>query len=93
MTIPFNEDNRLKMLLVAEDLTGTCKRLEDSLTAVFLGEDSEEEVDLADFDIELLRVLDDQVMACEGCQWWCETHELNEDQVCSDCAPDEDDDE
>ena len=90
--IPFNEENRLKMLLVAEDLQGTCQRLEDALTRQF-GDDSGDDVDVADFDIELLRVLDDQVMACEGCGWWCETHELNEDQVCSDCAPGEDDDE
>jgi hypothetical protein len=47
---------------------------------------------LADFDIELLRVLDDQVMECEGCQWWCEISDLNDEQVCSDCAPEEDDD-
>lgn len=92
MTIPFNEENRLKMLLVAEDLQGTCQRLEDALTRQF-GDDSGDDVDTTDIGIELLRVLDDQVMECEGCQWWCETSDLNDDQVCSDCAPGEDDDE
>jgi hypothetical protein len=83
--IPFNEENRLKMLLVAEDLQGTCQRLEDALTRQFAPDEE-------DVDIELLRVLDDQVMECEGCQWWCEISDLNDEQVCSDCAPEEDDD-
>lgn len=90
MTIPFNEENRLKMLLVAEALQGTCLRLEDALTHQF-GDDSGDEVDVAEFDIELLRVLDDQVMECEGCQWWCETGDLNGEQMCSDCAQEDDD--
>lgn len=80
MSIPFTPENRDKMLRVAEYLSGTCKSLEDGLESEF-----GEGVDVIEFDIELLRTLDDQVMCCEGCQWWCETHDLDDNQLCEDC--------
>lgn len=76
----FNDENKTKIIAVAEYLQGTCKSLEDGLETQF-GEGA----DLVDFDIELLRTLDDITMNCEGCNWWCETSELDDDQVCSDC--------
>jgi hypothetical protein len=87
-TIPHNEENSAKMRAVAEYLTGTCQSLDAALEGEF-GED----VSLTDFDTTLLHELDDMTMVCEDCIWWYETHELNDDQKCSDCAPSEDDDE
>ena len=84
--IPFNADNLIKITKVAEDIMGTCKNLDD-----FLEEEFGEGISTTDIDIELLRALDDITMECQGCQWWCEVGELNDDQFCSDCAPDEDD--
>lgn len=79
-------ENREKMSRVAEGLLGTCKSVDDALCEIF-GND----VDLTDFETPLLEHLDDQVMCCEECGWWFETGELNDDQVCTDCAPEEDD--
>jgi hypothetical protein len=78
--IPFNEANKALMMKVAEDLSGTCKSLDDVLQTHF-GED----VEVTDFDILLLQELDDQVMECQGCNWWHETHELDDNQLCDDC--------
>jgi hypothetical protein len=83
--IEYNEDNLAKIREVAEDLRGTCTSLDDALQAVF-----GEEVSVIDFDIALLRELDDITMECQGCNWWCETHELDENQFCDDCRDDED---
>lgn len=82
--IEFNEANKAKMLVVAEALRGTCGNLEDALQNEF------GDVEVGDCQIELLRVLDDTVMECEECGWWCETHEFadQEEQVCADCAAD-----
>lgn len=30
--------------------------------------------------------VDSVVGRCEVCSWWVEAHELNEDQICEDCA-------
>jgi hypothetical protein len=32
-----------------------------------------------------LQALDDQVMLCEACGWWCEAHEVDDDGHCEDC--------
>lgn len=62
---------------VAEELMGTCQCLD-----TVLGENG---FDIDDVPIELLSLLDEQVMVCETCGWWCEPCELNEEQVCEDC--------
>lgn len=79
---PYNDENKTKMDTVAENLRGTSRSLDEELADEF-GEGA----DITDFDTELLRHLDDQVMECECCGWWCETHEFadSDDQVCSDC--------
>lgn len=76
--------NQTKIDEVAEYLQGTCKSLEEGLEHVF-GEGA----DVGNIDIQLLHRLDDQTMCCEGCNWWCETSELDEDQLCGDCRDDE----
>lgn len=80
-----NAENREKMDRVAEFLLGTCMSVDDGLQKIF-GED----VELTDFETSLLEYLDEQTMCCEQCGWWCESHELNDDQVCRECAPEED---
>lgn len=54
---------------VAERLLGTTGNLTD------------EEWD----DQQMLEELDDMVMLCDTCGWWCETWELDDDQNCGDC--------
>lgn len=86
--IPNNPENLAKMILVGEDLLGTCQSVEDALQKQF-GED----VELHDFETSLLEELDDQTMCCEECGWWCETGFLNDEQVCIECCPDKEDDD
>lgn len=85
-TIPNTKENQKKMAEVGDALIGTCSSLEDALSTVF----GEENSDLIQFDIELLCRLDDHTMQCNSCSWWCETGELDDDQICDDCR-DEDD--
>lgn len=80
-TIPNTEENQKKMAEVSDALIGTCSSLEDALAVVF----GEGNSDLIQFDVELLNRLDDHTMQCESCNWWCETGELDDDQICDDC--------
>lgn len=77
------EENQAKIEAVAESLLGTCNNLDDALETQF-----GEGVSLTDVDMALLDKLDGTTMQCEECNWWCETGELNDDQVCSDCVRD-----
>jgi len=43
---------------------------------------SEYGVDLSDIDAACS---EQEVVRCEGCGWWCECHEMNEDDFCEDC--------
>ena len=79
--INYTEANREKIRRVAEILQGSRKGLDDVLQEVF----EDEDLDMMQVDLALLRELDDQVMECDGCGWWCETGELDDDQVCGDC--------
>jgi len=81
MSVKFSDANREKMKRVAEKLLGSCSSVDDVLQEVF----GDEELTLTDFDAELLRELDDMTMECVVCNWWCELHELDDDQVCDDC--------
>jgi len=83
-TIPHNEANSQTMREVAEEITGTCKSLDDVLQEKF----KDEGLTATDFDITLLGELDDMVMECQECNWWCETHDLDDDQICGDCRND-----
>lgn len=74
-------ENQAKINEVAEELRGSCGDLDGTLQRVF----GDDELDLTDIAMELLHELDDQVMQCDACGWWCETHELGEEQVCQDC--------
>jgi hypothetical protein len=77
-----NQANCNKIRQVAEIICGTCNRsLDDVLQEVF----GDESIDMMDLDIELLRELDDITQECQGCNWWCETSELDDNQLCEDC--------
>lgn len=83
MNIPHTPENSDKIKRVAEIICGTCNRpLDDVLQEVF----GDESIEMTDMDIELLRELDDITQECQGCNWWCETSELNDEQLCGDCC-------
>lgn len=78
MTAELNAETIIEL---ADELEGSCSNIDDRL--VDYGYSCLEEVP-----IDLLRLLDDQVMICDECGWWCATHELNDDQICTDCRDD-----
>ncbi len=67
---------------IAEELRGTCGSLLAALEKRGLA--------LDDIPAELLRVFDEEVMPCDTCGWWHESHEINDDNNCNECAEDED---
>lgn len=79
--VTVNEDSRAKINKVAETIEGTCRSLDDVVQEVF----EDPELEFTDLPQELLEALDDMTMQCEGCGWWCETGDLDDDQVCGDC--------
>jgi hypothetical protein len=81
MPIPYTPENRAKILEVADTLLGTCKGLDDVLQEVF----GDEDLTMYEVDTLLLQELDDSTMECAACGWWCETGELDDDQICDDC--------
>ena len=62
----------------ADRLRGTCEGM------------TEEENDMVYNMDHFAEELDDIVMCCETCGWWCDTHELDEHQVCEDCQKETD---
>ncbi len=65
------------MVEIAEELNGTCGDLMKSL--------EDRGIEFNQLSIELLSRLDEEVMDCQTCGWWHESHELDDDQVCKDC--------
>ncbi len=70
-----------KMSEIAEELRGTCASLDTALKNHGLDFDSTPR--------RFLDMLDEEVMDCQQCGWWHESHELNDDQICNDCKEDE----
>ena len=81
--IEYNHVNLEKIRKVADFLIGTCKAVDDALCDQF-----GEGVTLTDINFMLLQELDSITTECDSCGWWCEPSELNEDQICNDCADD-----
>lgn len=67
------ETMKQRALVVADQLLGTCKSLSD-----FATEDEQN-------NREFCAVLDDHVLSCEQCNWWCDANEVNDEGVCNDC--------
>ncbi|MGV8863262.1 MAG: hypothetical protein ACOH2T_19110 [Pseudomonas sp.] len=82
-------ENRDNMRMVADELIGTRDTLEETLEYIYQIED----VDLTDFDIQLLIPLDDQILQCDACGWWTDTGFLSDELICDECEPWEDDEE
>lgn len=80
-------ENRAKVIQAGECLLGTCKSADTVIQEVF----GDEDLTLTDLAMPLLEALDDLTMCCEACGWWCETGFLNDNQVCNDCEPEDDD--
>lgn len=76
----YNDENKRRIQLVADRLNGTCGSLDSALQDEF-GED----VELLDFDQQLLEELDDITMECEGCGWWVDAGEID-DGMCQECT-------
>lgn len=73
--------SRAKLFEVAGDLQGTAQDLDTVLEnhgLTFVGLTVQEALQL-----------DSIVLLCDGCGWWCEADEMNEDAFCEDCADDE----
>lgn len=78
-----NADNQVKINKVAELLLGTSDSLDSVLQRIFEIDD----LTIVDLEMPLLERLDEQVLECAGCGWWCEASEMDED-MCSDCQCD-----
>lgn len=79
--ITYNDENRAKIISVAERLLGSSTSVDDALQAEFDNDD----LTVVDFDHELLLVLDDHVTECERCGFWGETGGFNDNCECEDC--------
>lgn len=77
------EENRAKINEAADKLVGTAAWTNKVLQEVF----GNDELELEDFAQELLELLDEMVIECEGCNWHCDPGEL-EDGLCEDCRED-----
>lgn len=69
-----------RVAAVVHELQGTCKSLHEVLT-------EDEEHDQA-----MLNGIDDEISLCDGCHWWCENAEMDDDNLCEDCKEERDDD-
>lgn len=65
---------------VAEALEGTADSLESAVWKVLEIEDPWNTLPRAFFD-----ELDQHVMCCESCNWWCSSDEIDDDQICQNC--------
>lgn len=45
------------------------------------------------FSFDELSYIDDRVLMCQGCGWWYDANEINDDCLCPDCAKDQENDE
>jgi hypothetical protein len=78
---PMNPENLEKIRTVGEQMLGTCGSLDTVVQEVF----ADEILTFTELDVALLEELDDITQECADCGWWCETGELDDDQVCNDC--------
>lgn len=81
-----NEENRAKMIAVAERLLGSATSADDAIQIEF----GDDDLTITDFSQELLLELDDQVAECEQCGYWAEAGAVD-DGVCEDCRGDDND--
>lgn len=80
MNVPYNDETRAKIQEVGAKLLGSCEAADSIIEEVF-----GEEISSSDLDIQLLQELDDITQECATCNWWVETHELDDEQTCEQC--------
>lgn len=71
---------------LVEHLRGTCLSLHQGLQNQGLDEGLENDKRFCEY-------LDSEIMVCETCGWWAETHESDDDGNCEDCQDGEEDEE
>jgi len=67
---------------LVEHLRGSCTTLAQGFQAFDLDEGLETDKRFCDY-------LDSELMLCEECGWWAETHEIDEDGKCEECQDDD----
>lgn len=78
--IPTDPNKRRELAQkVAEDLNGSSGVYDDSVAEAHGLEDNELE-ELAE---------EGEIVRCEGCGWWVELSEVDDDNRCEDCTQDE----
>lgn len=70
---------RDEILILAEQLDGTCSNLDRILS-------EEHGLELTDIPVELLQLLDDHVLLCSGCGWWKDAGCFDSEGFCDECA-------
>ena len=73
--------SRTKLFEVAADLQGTAQDLDTVL--------EDHGLTFAALTVREARQLDSIVMLCDGCGWWVEADEVDEDSFCGDCRDDD----
>lgn len=82
---------------ICDYLQGSCHSLEEAITEIT--EDAADSLEAIENWRELCATLDDQHFLCVQCGWWSEAGDYAEIQenpngdVCSDCGPDEEDED
>lgn len=67
---PTTGDVQARAQALADELLGTCDGLPEHVLD----------------DGDLASALDELVLCCECCGWWCESHEIDDRGNCEDCA-------
>ena len=79
--IKYTPENLLLIQKVGKNLLGTCDSADKVIAEVFGNPD----LTLTDIAPELLVGLDQIAWKCSACDWWCEPHEIDDNDTCDDC--------
>lgn len=74
-----DETNGIDIEEVIDYLLGTCKSLDEGISEIY------EDKDFTDLTLNQCTILDDNIMCCECCGWWVNSHEIDENNFCEDC--------
>lgn len=72
---------KTKIQEVADALLGTCKNADDVISEIYGAGTT-----LCDLSMGDCEKLDAITMECSICGWWTEADDVDDDQVCSECA-------
>lgn len=60
---------------------GTCKSFDEAIVDFF----EDDTLDSESFTTDQLEIIDQEIMRCDSCGWWVESHEIDEEGNCEDC--------